>query len=606
MPHARTQEGGARTTWAHLACLSSPTVRDVFGPGLVLVFVYHLIFREFFPTPRGVMGHDYLRHLPWLLAGYFWLRTNGPFAVPWAVPSFCGGVPFYPDPENMYYSVAQWLTLIMDPLAAVYWQFLLMAWLGFAGFYVLLRLAFVSSRPAALLGAAVFMFNGFYAHRMLIGHVPFHAFMLLPWVAFFVLRPTGESAERNWRTAGSVVCAALILAYMLQSGMVHAWVPVLLAIVVLGLLRELWIEPDALFWARLLGAVALALALAASKLSAAAAYVAQFPRAAYPIPGVAGVAALLKVLTESLFLGPTENTESAIVNTQWILGRHEFEYGVTFVPALMIAAAALRWLGNARRRKLTLPCTRTVSVWVGLAALLCLPAVLNYYEPALHQLLKQIPIIRSTSTFLRWFCVYIPVLALGGALAMDSITSGRGLKIVVAGISIGACVAVTAIADREYYRAQPYSPERVRLAYTEVHRGRQIPPIVSIGDRRYGNDALALGVSPIGCYLAIFGYRLELFPLQALHAGPALADHGGQLNVKNPACYWLPAENGCRPGDHFTSEQRRTAAEFLVYGPTEFQWSIRQEVANRVNLAALFGCIAFALGYALRAVGVVR
>ena len=130
--------------------------------GVILVGFYHLIFAPFYPNLQGKLGHDYALFLPKLLDGYFWYRANGLFAVPWFTPAFCGGIPLFPDPQSVYYSLPQWLSFVTDPLTSVYLTLLLFAALGFVGFYFLLRWVFRTTPWTALLGAGLFLFNGFY------------------------------------------------------------------------------------------------------------------------------------------------------------------------------------------------------------------------------------------------------------------------------------------------------------------------------------------------------------------------------------------------------------------------------------------------------------
>ena len=62
---------------------------------------------------------------------------------------------------------------------------------------------------------------------------------------------------------------------------------------------------------------------------------------------------------------------------------------------------------------------------------------------------------------------------------------------------------------------------------------------------------------------------------------------GNVLNIKNPACYVFPAENGCAPGDHFPLAARAEAEKFLNYQPFDFVQPLYQSVATMISLASL-------------------
>lgn len=65
------------------------------------------------------------------------------------------------------------------PLLAVQITFLVFAASGVLGFYSLLRDALMISTPASVFGATLYLFNGFYGHRAIVGHFTFHVFMLV-------------------------------------------------------------------------------------------------------------------------------------------------------------------------------------------------------------------------------------------------------------------------------------------------------------------------------------------------------------------------------------------------------------------------------------------
>src|SRR3989338_4882337 len=94
--------------------------RPALASFLLLLWAYHLIFGKFFPTQKGTLGHDYAHVLPDLLDGYFWFTNNGLFEPFWFTPAFCGGQPQLADPASVYYSVAQLLTFILNPLTSLY------------------------------------------------------------------------------------------------------------------------------------------------------------------------------------------------------------------------------------------------------------------------------------------------------------------------------------------------------------------------------------------------------------------------------------------------------------------------------------------------------
>jgi hypothetical protein len=180
----------------------------------------------------------------------------------------------------------------------------------------------------------------------------------------------------------------------------------------------------------------------------------------------------------------------------------------------------------------------------------------------------------------------------------------------LATIGIGLMLAWNFHIDRSYYANQGYSATTIETAYAEAAGTRSVPPIHAIsahvdasgrvalpGNR---NDDLVKGYSQLACYQPLFGYRLERFPVETLHPGPALDAADGVLNLKNPACYVFPKANHCTPGDHFPASAQAEAAAFLDYRPFAFVMPGWQEAANWIGIASTLVTLAAVLTAAWR------
>jgi hypothetical protein len=322
----------------------------------------------------------------------------------------------------------------------------------------------------------------------------------------------------------------------------------------------------------------------------------------------------------ALFLGPPQ-TE----NLQWErnavleLGRHELEFGMSVVPlglaliACLNGAARLNWaacLGRGSGLRFGRPRLSQFVLWVVLALLAALPIALNWYQADWNAALKRLPIVGASSTLIRWFCLYIPAVSVGCALAMQRI--GRH-QIAIAAIALAVLLGTDAAADKQFYRSQPYDPAPILKAYEDVKSGRVRPNIATIllfvdqsGQIQTPldtNNALVGGNSPMFCYEPVFGYTLENFPLGLLRPGPALGSNDNRhLNLKNPSCYVFPKANACMPGDHFLVSERDAAVAFAGYRSFPFRVPAAQRLANGINLVALI--VALGVGAWLMTEGV--
>ena len=301
--------------------------------GLVATIAFATIYLPFLPTARGGLGHDYSYFLPQLLAGSYWMEENGPLTVPWFTPAWLGGVPFYPNPQNLYHSLPQQLCAFVDPLTAVRTTFLVFFVVGFSGAYRLARSAFSVSRPAALLCAVLFAFNGYFAHRMLIGHLVYHTVMLQPWIAHWMTR----SARSRVHDVRLGALAGAALAYLFHSADLYG-LPVAAGLVVaVWAMQRLTSPHGAVPVMRGVVALGTSLALSAAKLVPMAAMLDAFPRTGYSLPGADGVLTSIQLMLVSVFGGaPVEIAHEGIVNTLWAIQRHELEYSLSPVAALAI------------------------------------------------------------------------------------------------------------------------------------------------------------------------------------------------------------------------------------------------------------------------------
>lgn len=567
---------------------------------ILLLLCYHFIFSFYFPNFQGKLGHDFSFVLPMLLDGYFWHKSNSLFDTPWFTPSFCGGQPYFADVQSNYYSLGQFFTVFFDPLTSVYICVLVFASLGFWGMYLLLRQLFKTSTEAAFLGASLFMFNGFYIYRMMVGHFGFHGFMLVPWIALLLcVAPAGQEKEKLPAMVNATL-AGILVAYWLQSGFTILVIPAALAVLAIACLHYLNSQDGwRIFLGRAAGAILIASALSAAKVMGVFAFIASFPRSHYLLPGFDGLFSALKVLFITLFFPSTEIEKTAFANLidmQWVLSRHEWEFGVTFIPLLIILLAWTMWLWRQLHSPLPIFNKYTAKSWFSLSLLiiiLILPLILNIYTPAWNAMLKRTPLIKSSSSLIRWWLIYVPIVIVYAAIALEKLAFLAKYRVSAIACSVIAILLLNLMQNRLYYDLQNYNPDAILEAYRQSTIHDIQPRIQEVGLSESGNDAIVSGISQLACYNASFGYQLENLPIKSLHPGSIFEQSNGDLNLKNPACYVFPTENHCQPGDHFSVEQKAQAVLFANYKPFAFAIPLKQKIANFISFISLISSLVF-------------
>jgi len=566
--------------------------------GLMLALLYALvqIWFPFLPNETGRVSVDFSLWLPDMLAGYYWYLHNGLFAVPWFSPAECAGIPFHADPQVAWFAVPQFLTFIMPPLAAAKTTFLLFAAAGFWGAWHLARRVFVLSLPASLFAAALFMLNGFFSVRMVVGHLTYAPFMLLPSFTACVLRPPGLAPASRPEFLFRACLGGLIVGLSVQAGMVHIIPPAYLSLVVVMLLHSKKFGAQWSAWWLLLAATLIGLALSAGKLAAALSLLSHFPRDVYPLPGIDGFASVVYVALRSLFTPVSDALGQWVAHSRLRQEQHELEYGVSLAPPLLMLAAAWHAARGGWRPRFTWDTGAIV-------ALLLVPLVLNWYVPAWNGFLKSLPYFGSSSTLLRWFAAYILPAILGGALAVDALAAGHPIRARwLAGAGVALMLLTTAFSNHEKYGPTMlgfYDQDALATAWHKAHDTGVVPPIGAITVFQDQNDQVTMapvaqnglteGYSTLFCYEPLFGYHLERLPFGKIRVGDVLSARDGILNIKNPACYVFPGTNQCHPGDQFTQAQLAQAQAFVNYQPYPFAKPWYAILADWLNLVALAG-----------------
>ena len=232
-----------------------------------------------------------------------------------------------------------------------------------------------------------------------------------------------------------------------------------------------------------------------------------------------------------------------------------------------------------------------------LLAVLVFPLAINYYTPSWNAFLKQLPILGSSSSLIRWISVYIPVVIVVATLTVERVDTLHRHRLLLCVLGVAGVVVLGLSADRSFYEAEDYDPALMVSAFGRARAGTWEPRISYVGRSRDAegrthvmggrNESLAFGTSQLRCYEPLFGYRLEDFPVRALHEGSVLDETEGVLNLKRPSCFVYPEENGCRPGDHFGVTMSEEATRFAAYRGVAFRFSRLQRVVNTLSLSSL-------------------
>jgi hypothetical protein len=574
---------------------------------IALMLFFAKYFGQYFPNQNGALGHDYAYFFPHLLDGYYWFLENGIFKIPWFSPAFCGGVPEFSNPQNMFFSIPQFLTFAVGPLFGVYITVLIFAWVGYLGTYLLLRRVFVINRLSATLAATLFLMNGFFFNRMVIGHLTFHSFMLLPLLCYFLLTPPNPERQSNMHCWTDFcfysVITGLLWAYMFYSGMLVILVQVIFCVLAVAFIYGFLKGSLKPFFSRLVFSGMISLAICAARLIPTLAYLNNFPREQYKLPGT-GFLEGIELFFRSLFLpGAWSFSLDIIHNLQWTPQLHDYDYNITPVPLVLIIMGIVFFLSKRKYKN-----SKEIGAikWVYGALLifiLIIPYIFNLYSPWWHDLLKSLPLMGSSSTMIRWYVIYILPILITMAVIIERIDLLKKYSMLIFIVGLATVITLNVYKPSKFYRDQNYKPGNIIHAYYDHSEQRLHPVINKVGafinqERKcimtgFANDMIALGASQMLCYEPIFGYRLEKFPLGTLQPGSLTIEKNNYFNLKNPACYIYPLENNCSPGNHFSIGQKDEMLSFAAYHGYKFQVPLKQVIANWLSPIVLLLCVIY-------------
>ena len=180
-----------------------------------ILIIHQIIFQQFFPNSRGLLGHDYEQFIPNLMFGKIWFYNNF-LSVPWFTPSFCCGIPFYADPQSMYYSIPQIIFLIFNPILSVKIIFFILSFISYVGMFLLVRGNFKCNSYVSLLCASLFLFNGFFVYRAIAGHVDYLSYIFVPLYCYFLIK--SYENQSNNSSYVYLILSSIIFANFFHSG----------------------------------------------------------------------------------------------------------------------------------------------------------------------------------------------------------------------------------------------------------------------------------------------------------------------------------------------------------------------------------------------------
>ena len=554
-----------------------------------------------------IIGHDYRLFMPYMIDSFLHQKING-LTVQWYTPSFAGGRPVYSNPQDLQFSLPQFLLWIVNPWISILASIIVFIIIGFIATYYFLKKIVGLGSFAGILGAVFFVANGFYIEHMSAGHVTFQVFPLFAVIAIIITHPRLPT----W--LGGLLLS-LIIAILLYSG-IHN-IPFFLLTAILFFPILYLTRPSLLNWKRIIsitiwGGISTIL-ICGSKLSAVMYFMRFSPRFAqdnYTTNLLTGTVGMVRQLLGTMtlapiyralhFVYPRASTYQSVVDmsiaTGTVYGYWELDASLSPALLLLLAGGAITFLFHKPNLKAPIDKKRLIAI---ACLILAIWIVIEFTlaKGIIYPLVRNLPIFSSLRANVRYICAFIFPLAFVGAVIFDNWTKNWKSKaklltifLLLDGFALGALLTYhwipTKYAVVAVYQLNQCDFRPVLDAYNKIRYEGEIFPIQNVVPDAdpwmvFQDNATNL-IDPYNTYFkALTGYR------EALHAGSVYDIDNGYYNIINPTGYLFPEVNHSTKYERIVVTDQANFLDFINRRQPKWNLPVAQHVFNWISLVTL-------------------
>ncbi|MBF0312220.1 MAG: hypothetical protein HQK50_02695 [Oligoflexia bacterium] len=512
---------------------------------LIVIFFCSFLYLAFYHYP--FMGADYSFHSPKLIETADFIKKN-PFAIQYYSRAL-GGIPYYGLPENNQFSLLQYSFVLFPPLIAYMVTLFIYLLFGGMGAYLLFRKSFALESESAIIGALLWISNGFYTAHMLVGHYSYVHFITIPLVCFLYF----ESLRRSNRIY--LLGAALLSASYIYSGGYFTTLLLFLSILLLVLFFKI---PWSFKSYVLLTTVTVA--IAASRLWAIITTIPLLYHD-YRLPTTPTFFEALMINVSAYFVPPRRFYRGSISDMiSW------WEFCQWVCPLALLLLLPLR-------KQIAIKLPNTFRGWINIGTVIF---IVLFSGGFFLELFSKVPILNSYWVPMRFGALLIlPLIFL--YLLLYSKWKLSKQYLLMAGIAI---LAMHLFVFHSLIKKGREGCGMWYFVEKEIFWKRQ-PPLPPITRLEKSDDlAILRGALNLRAYEGEFGYNLEGIK-KPLAPGSALEQ------FRNPACLLYPKENSCAPWDLIQKSDQENLQRFLHNLAPKWKISLSQKVANSISLLTL-------------------
>ena len=575
---------------------------------LITLAVYHFfIIPDIQPSFLHAYDFDYFMH-QWIV-GSIWFNKNF-LAVPWFTPTYCMSFPFYPNPQNLYYSISQVFFILFSPMTALRLYLIFLSTISFWGMWLFVRRILKCDYKTSFFGAVLFMFNGYLSARYLSSHYAYAVFAFVPLYLYF-LHYSLNYLKNSYLRYVYLTLSSLVLSQVIYSGGAPIITHILISIFFI-LVIFLIIDFNKDLIQQYCLSFIIFLALSSSKIYAGLKLLNNFPRDHVEPLITDNLFIILKHFFLGLFLFPDVSDETLTPSHH-----HEVNYSLTLVPFIVLIIGL--WVNKINFKKYVF---KNIFLNILFLGIIFFPIVI-LYDFELFSYLRSLPVINNMWVNIRFFVIYlIPIIIFTCLIVKNfkfkydnALVNSLTILIIVQSIAfpktVGKKMYDLNYEEQVFYKKIYSKDYKIKKIYIDpLSIGGDI---TKSGEKSFtAEDAgiipvhkrLFAELTPFDCYEPILGFSSQAKPFTQIviklksdkmrkQSDPIMVDpfvqRGNKFNFNNPICEIFPNENNCKSlGDNFKSSERQNLESLLNFKPLKFHQSFFQKFFNFLTLITLF------------------
>ena len=263
------------------------------------------------------------------------------------------------------------------------------------------------SKYSALLCACLFLFNGFFVYRAIIGHLAYLSFIFIPLYCFFLIKSYEETSTRSY--IFYLLVSSIFFANFFHSGSGPIILIIFSSIFFIVLFYAHFQNSIKIFFNFFIS-ILFGTFISLSKVVSSLFLLSNFPREYSPTE-FNSFLSYFKNFFHSFFLEVDQKYFNESLTSMISFGKHEMEYSLSIVPIMSLLLITIL---DKKHFKINF---KNFNFLFVLVIIFFLPIYFNINFLNQYNFNSQIPIIKSTWVQFRWMAIYIiPIIFLTGLL----------------------------------------------------------------------------------------------------------------------------------------------------------------------------------------------